>query len=237
MQFERILQSQGLGTRRDCRYLVRAGFVEIAGKLEENPFAEFDPTDLSFVVDGEPMTYREKAYVVLNKPAHHECSQKPKYHPSVYSLFPDYLRNREIQAVGRLDEDTTGLLICTDDGNFIHALTSPKKMVDKVYEVTLKHPASDHLIAALTGGVKLHDVEDPVTAVACTAINDHTLHLTIREGRYHQVKRMVAAASNRVEGLRRIQIGRFLLPDYLGEGEWAWLENEDLDALLGKETV
>lgn len=237
MQLERILHSQGFGTRRDCRHLIRAGYIEVNGRLEENPFAEYDPLGLKFTVDGEPMCYREKAYVVLNKPANVECSQKPKHHPSVYSLFPDYLRERGIQTVGRLDEDTTGLLILTDDGQFIHALTSPKRKVDKVYEITLKHPADEHLTNALVGGVKLHDVDEPVVAVDCQQRSDTVLHLTLREGRYHQVKRMVAAAGNRVEALRRIRIGHYDLPTHLALGEWMWLEPEDLDRLLAKDTA
>lgn len=232
MQLERILHSQGFGTRRDCRHLVRAGYVDVNGQREENPFAEYDPVGLEFTVGGEPMRYREKAYVVLNKPAHVECSQKPKHHPSVYSLFPDYLRDRGIQTVGRLDEDTTGLLILTDDGNLIHALTSPKRKVDKVYEITLKHAVDDRLISALMGGVKLHDVDELVLAVDCQCLSETVLHLTIREGRYHQVKRMVAAAGNRVEALRRIRMGDYDLPSHLLLGEWMWLEPQDLDRLL-----
>lgn len=127
MQLERILQAQGFGTRKACRHLIRAGYVTVAGEAVDHPFATFEPEGLVFTVGELQTVYREKAYLVLNKPANTECSQKPKFHPSVYSLLPAYLRERGVQAVGRLDEDTTGLLVLTDDGQFIHTLTSPKK--------------------------------------------------------------------------------------------------------------
>ncbi|MEY4592687.1 MAG: hypothetical protein RIR18_1582 [Pseudomonadota bacterium] len=228
MHLERILHSQGFGTRRYCRQRIRGGYVTVAGQEVDDPFAEFDTLNLPFSVDGMDTRYQEKAYLVLNKPANTECSQKPKHHPSVYSLLPGYLRERGVQAVGRLDEDTTGLLVLTDDGKFIHTLTSPKKKVDKVYEVYLKHPHTPELLAAMTSGVLLHDEPDPVEAVACVGVDSHIIHLTLREGRYHQVKRMVGAAENRVESLKRIQIGSYTLPKNLAEGEWVWLDAADL---------
>jgi 16S rRNA pseudouridine516 synthase len=229
MQLERILQSQGFGTRKECRYLIRAGYVTVRGNDAENPFEEFSTeTPLPFTVGEVESCFHENAYLVLNKPQNTECSQKPKHHPSVYSLLPDYIRDRGVQTVGRLDEDTTGLLIFTDDGSFIHTLTSPKKKVNKVYEVTLKHPHTPELLEAMLSGVLLHDDPDPVEAVACVAVDSHTIHLTLREGRYHQVKRMVGAAGNRVDCLSRIQIGSYVLPENLAAGEWAWLTAEDL---------
>ena len=229
---ERILQTQGFGTRKGCRHLVWNGRVAVGGETLEDPFIELETDGLVFTVDGVEQRYRDKAYVVLNKPAGVECSQKPKFHPSVYSLFPDYLREREIQTVGRLDEDTTGLLILTDDGNFIHTLTSPKKKLGKVYAVTVKHPVDAAQIEALMQGVVLNDAPEPVQAVACQVVSDHLVHLTLTEGKYHQVKRMVAAVGNRVEALHRIRIGQFDLPADLPLGEWRWLEEADLEQLL-----
>lgn len=229
---ERILQSQGFGTRKACRHMVWDGRVTVCGELVEDPFQEFDPQGLVFTVDDETHRYREKAYLVLNKPSGVECSQKPKFHPSVYSLFPYYLRDQEIQTVGRLDEDTTGLLILTNDGGFIHTLTSPKKKLGKVYAVTLKHPMEQAQIDALLAGVVLNDSPEPVQAIACTMVSELVLHMTLTEGKYHQVKRMIGAIGNRVEALHRIRIGRFDLPSDLPVGEWRWLESDDIAALL-----
>lgn len=231
MQLDRILQSQGFGSRKQCRAMVRHGLVAIGDEVCEDPFIELDPQGLQFSVEGEPWQYREHAYVMLHKPPGYECSRAPKHHPSIFSLLPDPLIGREVQSVGRLDEDTTGLLLLTDDGQFIHQLTSPKRKVAKVYAVTTKHPVDDAQLAQLRRGVQLHDEPKPIAAAACERIDERLIHLTLIEGKYHQVKRMVAAAGNRVEALRRIAIGGLALPDDLEEGEWRWLEPADLELL------
>jgi pseudouridine synthase len=117
-----------------------------------------------------------------------------------------------VQAVGRLDQDTTGLLLLTDDGKFIHRMSSPRHHVPKVYEVTVKHPLDDRQVQRLLQGVVLDDDPKPVAAAACEAVAEHHLRLTLTEGKYHQVKRMVAAVGNRVEGLHRSRIGGLALP-------------------------
>ncbi|MEW5892782.1 MAG: 16S rRNA pseudouridine(516) synthase [Pseudomonadota bacterium] len=233
MQLERILQSQGFGSRKQCRAMIRHGLVAIGDAICDDPFIELEPQDLTFSVDGEPWRYRAHAYLMLHKPQGYECSRAPKHHPSIFSLLPEPLVNREVQSVGRLDEDTTGLLLLTDDGQFIHRLTSPKHKVAKVYAVTTKHPVDDAQLARLCRGVQLHDEPRPIAAAACARIDAHLIHLTLIEGKYHQVKRMVAAAGNRVEGLRRIAIGGLTLPDDLAPGAWRWLEADDL-ACLGQ---
>jgi 16S rRNA pseudouridine516 synthase len=175
---------------------------------------------------------------MLHKPAGTECSQKPSTWPSIYTLLPGPLRQRPqkgavqgVQAVGRLDQDTTGLLLLTDDGKFIHRMSSPRHHVPKVYEVTLKHPLDEKQVQKLLAGVVLEDDPRPVAAAACEAIGEHEIRLTLTEGKYHQVKRMVAAVGNRVEALHRSQIGGLLLPADLTPGQWRWLRPSDL-ALL-----
>ena len=237
MQLERILQSQGFGTRRESRGLIRNGRVALAGAVCDDPFAELDPHGLEFSVDGVAWTWREHAYVLLNKPAGYECSHSPQHHPSVFGLLPAPLVGRGVQCVGRLDEDTTGLLLLSDDGTFIHALSSPRRKVAKAYRATLKHAADDRLLDALRGGVLLHGEREPVVAASCHLADPHTLHLTITEGKYHQVKRMVAAAGNRVEGLHRQAVGGLVLPAELPEGAWRWLAEADLAALRAGPTA
>jgi 16S rRNA pseudouridine516 synthase len=235
LQLERILHSQGFGSRKTCRALVRSGSVELAGAVCEDPFSELETTDLVFSVDGEAWEFRQKAFLMLNKPSGYECSRSPSHHPGVLALLPEPLVQRGIQPAGRLDEDTRGLLLLSDDGDFIHRLISPRHKVPKVYEVTAKHPVSSAQVEALRTGVQLHDAPEPVAALACEQLDEKTLRLTLAEGRYHQVKRMVGAAGNRVEALRRIQIGGLVLPDDLPEGAWRWLGAQEL-ALLWQGT-
>ena len=237
MQIERILQSQGFGSRKLCRALIRAGRVSVAGETLDDPFADFAPEGLIFTVDGETWSYREKAYLLLNKPQGYECSRQPQFHHPVFALLPDPLVERDVQCVGRLDQDTTGLLLMSDDGQFIHVWSSGKKRIPKVYEVTIKHPVDDALIAQLLAGVSLHDEPAPVAAAACLQTGERSLRLTVTEGKYHQVKRMVAAAGNRVEGLHRSAVGGLALPADLAEGEWRWLEADDLKQLESFEPV
>jgi 16S rRNA pseudouridine516 synthase len=245
MQLQEILYSQGFGTRRVCAGLIQQGLVQVyANETLGNPIvckeaaAEFDATGLRFKVQGSDWPYFEKAYVLLNKPAGTECSQKPSTYPSIYTLLPSPLRLRPqkaavqgVQAVGRLDQDTTGMLLLTDDGKFIHRMSSPRHHVPKVYEVTLKHPLDDMQVQKLLSGVVLDDDPKPVQAAACEAVSLFHLRLTLTEGKYHQVKRMVAAVSNRVEALHRSQIGELRLPEDLAPGQWRWLSAQDLASI------
>lgn len=224
----KILFSQGFGTRRECEGLIAAGFVSLGGQVCDDPWHEVELHEgLEFGVQGQRWPYHAKALVMLHKPAGYECSRKPKHHPSVMSLLPSPLRVRGVQPVGRLDEDTTGLLLLTDDGTLIHRLTSPKHHVPKVYEVGCKHEVAPAQVAALLAGVVLDDDPAPVRAAACEAVGTHGLRLTLTEGKYHQVKRMVAAAGNRVETLHRSAFGALRLPEDLAPGQWCWLDGPE----------
>ena len=245
MQLQDILYSQGFGTRRVCAGLIQQGFVQVYQSNKTLALVQYTQSatelvahGLRFKVQGVDWPYQEKAYLMLHKPAGTECSQKPSTYPSIYTLLPSPLRLRPqkgavqgVQAVGRLDQDTTGLLLLTDDGKFIHRMSSPRHHVPKVYEVTVKHPLDDSQVQKLLGGVVLDDDPKPVRAAACEAVSSHLLRLTLTEGKYHQVKRMVAAASNRVEGLHRSQIGGLKLPDDLAPGQWRWLSEADLASI------
>lgn len=238
MQLQDILFSQGFGTRRVCAGLVQHGHVSVEGHPIGDSTAEFEPQGLCFSVDGTAWQYHEKAYVMLHKPAATECSRKPSAYPSIYTLLPAPLRNRPqkgavqgVQAVGRLDQDTTGLLLLTDDGQFIHRMSSPRHHVPKVYEVTAKHPVDESQVRRLLDGVVLDDDPKPVRAAACEVAGEKLLMLTLTEGKYHQVKRMLAAVGNRVEGLHRSRIGQLALPADLPPGAWRWLTADDLAAL------
>jgi 16S rRNA pseudouridine516 synthase len=252
MQLQDILYSQGFGTRRVCAGLIQQGFVHVYEK--NDPLApakctqaatEFVAVGLRFQVQGVDWPYAENAYVMLHKPVATECSQKPSTYPSIYTLLPSPLRLRPqksavqgVQAVGRLDQDTTGLLLLSDDGQFIHQMSSPKKHSPKVYEVTAKHPLDDKQVQRLLAGVVLDDDPKPVRAAACEIVDAQGaalhLRLTLTEGKYHQVKRMLAAVGNRVEGLHRSRIGALELPADLAPGQWRWLRAVDLQKLQVK---
>ncbi len=238
MQLQDVLYSQGFGTRRVCAGLIQQGHVKIGGVVEDDAAADVQAQGLVFTVQGVPWQYHEKAYLMLHKPAGTECSQKPSTYPSIYTLLPAPLRLRPqkaavqgVQAVGRLDQDTTGLLLMTDDGQFIHRMSSPKHHVPKVYEVATKHEIDQKQVERLLAGVVLDDDPRPVKAAACELRGSHHLSLTLTEGKYHQVKRMLAAVGNRVEGLHRSSIGSLALPVDLAPGQWRWLREADLAAL------
>ncbi len=232
LTLERILQSQGFGTRKWCQRLIEDGEVSIGGEVVTDTRASFETDGLEFTVYDEPWKYREHLYIALNKPADYECSRKPSHHPGVLSLLPEQFALRDVQPVGRLDHDTTGLLLMSDDGAFIHAQSSPKRHIPKVYVATTHEAVTPQLIAHLLAGVKLHDEPAPLAAVVCEKLGEHSLKIVLEQGKYHQVKRMLAAAGNHCTALRRTEIGGLKL-DALGlkEGEWCYLEGEQL-ALL-----
>ena len=225
---DQILFDQGFGERRVCEGLILNGLVQVNGEVVDDLDAAFLEDRLNLVVDGQPWVTHVKALIMLHKPAGYECSLKPGAWPGVHNLLPVPLRRRGLQPVGRLDQDTTGLLLLTDDGPLLHKLTSPKHHVPKIYEVTCKHPVTPAMCEKLRKGVVLDDDPEPVYADAADPVGEgETLHLrlTLLQGKYHQVKRMVAAVSNRVEGLHRSQIGRLTLPEDLAPGQWRWIED------------
>ena len=228
LSIERILHNQGFGARKLCRIMVWNNEITVNGASCDDPNTEFDLENLHYTVQGEAWDYREKSYLMLHKPSNYECSHKTQHHPTIYSLLPYPLVVRDVQCIGRLDEDTTGLILISDDGQFIHRMSSPKHKVPKIYEVTCKHVVSDEQIAHIINGVQLIDEPAPIAALACERISGNVIHMTLAEGKYHQVKRMVAAISNRVDALKRIQIGELKLPDDLKVGEWRWLSKSDM---------
>ncbi len=226
-----ILYSQGFGSRRECAALLARGEVQVASQTVTDPEQHFAPEGLVFKVSGVSWPWQQHALLLLHKPAGFECSRQPQHHASVLSLLPPPLRQRGVQPVGRLDEDTTGLLLLTDDGTLLHRLTSPRRHVAKVYEVGTRHAVDETQLAALRAGVLLHDDPTPARALAATATGPCSLQLTITEGRYHQVKRMLAAVGNRVQTLHRSAFGPLQLPPELAPGAWRWLGAAQAQAL------
>ena len=231
VSLEKILFSQGFGTRRYCSDLVYADLVKINGVVADDPEERILTEGLVLNVEGQDWEFHEKAYIAFNKPPNYECSHKTSHHPSVYSLLPRPFVERGLQCVGRLDYDTTGLLLISDDGQFIHKMTTPKKNIGKVYEITTPEPITSKQIDHLLKGVVLDDDPSPCYAVACKQLAENALAMTIVEGRYHQVKRMIAAVGNHVERLHRVEIGQYVMPADLAEGQWRWLYSDELHML------
>jgi 16S rRNA pseudouridine516 synthase len=234
LTLDRILQSQGFGSRRQCQARIARGEVTVAGSPVTDWLEDFAPEGLAFSVEGEAWVYQAQLYLALNKPTGIECSRKPSHHPGVLTLFPHPFAERGLQPVGRLDHDTTGLLLLSDDGAFIHAQSSPKRHQDKTYVATVAEPATPALIAQLVSGVQLIDEPKPIAAVSARMLGEHEIEIVLTQGKYHQVKRMLAAAGNHCAALRREAIGGLTLGDLgLPLGEWAYLSEGQLQSLRG----
>ncbi|MBM5571540.1 MULTISPECIES: pseudouridine synthase [Deefgea] len=232
LSLDKILQSQGFGSRKGCRDLIEDGEVSIDGVVITKWKTEFDPQGLVFQIFDETWEYREKVYLVLNKPSGYECSRKPTHHPAVLTLFPQNMEWRDVQPVGRLDHDTTGLLLLSDDGAFIHAQSSPKRHQPKNYIATTAEPVTDKLVADLLAGVQLIDEPAPIAALVANKVAENQIEIVLEQGKYHQVKRMLAAAGNHCSALTRVQIGGLKLADLgLAEGEWRYLSAAELQLL------
>lgn len=226
MNIIKYLQAQGIGSRKSCQWLVHNQLVHINGTMIANDKTDIAPESVqTLTIDGEDALVIPLPFycILLNKPTDFETSHKPRDYPSVFSLLPDQLRATDLQAIGRLDADTTGVLLITNNGQLNHRLTSPKNHVAKIYRVTLKHPADTSYCEQLKQGVLLHDDNETVVADDAHLTDPHTLILTISQGKYHQVKRMCAAAGNRVTALHRLKFGDWDTQD-LAAGEWRFIE-------------
>ncbi len=233
---DRILQSQGFGTRKWCRSLIEGGDVRVSGFAAADADEKLEPEGLEFTVFGEVWQYRKHVYIALNKPSGFECSRKPSHHPSVLTLLPKQFALRGMQPVGRLDHDTTGLLLMSDDGAFIHAQSSPRRHVPKVYIASTQDPVTDALMDALLKGVQLHDEPAPLSVQGCRMTGRREMEITLNQGKYHQVKRMLAAAGNHCTALSRTRIGGLELDRLdIREGEWRYLEEAELALLEHQE--
>jgi 16S rRNA pseudouridine516 synthase len=227
LSLERILQSQGYGTRKWCRQLIDEGEVQVHGEIVRDSRAAFETEGLQFTLFGETWSYHQHVYIALNKPANIECSRKPSHHPGVMTLLPEQFSWRDVQAIGRLDHDTTGLLLLTDDGAFNHAMSSPRRHVPKTYLATTFAPVTDALIETLLAGVQLNDEPAPLSATMCRQVAEFQLEIILEQGKYHQVKRMLAAAENHCTALERIAIGELTLSSLsLASGDWCLLSDE-----------
>ena len=234
MLLEKILQSQGFGSRKYCQQLIKNGSVLIENQVYDNPKQNLNTDDLNFTVFGEPYQYRENVYIALNKPQDYECSHQATHHQSVFSLLPEILIHRGVQCVGRLDQDTTGLLLLTDDGMLAHELLSPRKHVDKVYFAKVSGQFGENEIARFKEGLDIGNGERSKQArlqILKADVQESEVLITIMEGKFHQVKRMVKAVGSEVLYLKRLSMGSLKLDEELKLGEYRRLTKAELQEL------
>lgn len=228
---DKLLSSTGRWSRKEVKDLIRQGRVLADGAPVARPEAKCDPETAALTVDGQPVSCVPFVYIMLHKPAGLLSATEDRCQPTVLDLLPPELRRRGLFPVGRLDKDTTGLLLLTDDGPLAHALLSPKKHVDKVYlaQVEGRIDASD--VAALAAGMVLEDGLHCLPAGLEPVGDGSRCLVTLREGKYHQVKRMLAARGKPVTALHRQKMGPLTLDTDLEAGKWRFLSAAEEAAL------
>jgi 16S rRNA pseudouridine516 synthase len=237
LRLDKLLSNLGYGSRRDIQTLARAGAIELDGAAIEDSDQRLTLTaDLPerLTIDGEKLDPLPGLILMLHKPLGVTCSHK-EAGPLVYGLFPERWRRREppLSTVGRLDKDTSGLLLMTDDGTLLHRIISPKSNIAKRYHVTLNWPLKGNETELFAAGTLMLDGEDkPLAPAQLEVLSEKTAWLTITEGRYHQVRRMFAALKNRVIALHRDRVGGLALPDDLEPGKYRLLGTAQIDAVF-----
>lgn len=230
MRLDKFLAEQTGLTRSQANKALRQSAVQINGKIEKSGATKVSVED-EIYFDGERLTWFEAGhYIMLNKPQGYVCSNDDGDYPTIYQFF-DYPLAGKLHSAGRLDVDTTGLVLLTDDGQWSHRITSPKHHCEKTYLVTLTDPVENHYQQACAEGILLRGEKHPTKPAKLEIIDDYNVNLTLSEGRYHQVKRMFAALGNKVIGLHRWKIGDVVLDEQLEEGEYRPLSAEELNAL------
>ena len=230
-RLDKLLSSTGLWSRKEVKDMVRQGRVLAEGVPVRRPEEKYDPMTDRIQVDGETVDCAPFVYVMMNKPAGLLSATEDKNQKTVLDLLPQYLRRRGLFPVGRLDKDTTGLLLLTDDGSLAHELLSPKKHVDKVYLARVEGRVDAADTAALGAGMVLGDGLHCLPAGLEPLGDGSSCLVTLREGKYHQVKRMLAARGKPVLALKRLSMGPLELDRELEAGEWRMLAAEELEAL------
>jgi 16S rRNA pseudouridine516 synthase len=225
-RLDQILANLGYCSRREARDWVRAGRVTVAGRAADDAGQKVAPAEVR--VDGEPLDHPEGLLLLLHKPLGLVCSHEAREGPSVYGLLPERWRRRNplVTTVGRLDKDTSGALLLTDQSALVHRLTSPKHKVPKVYRATVDHELAPELVARFAAGTLLLPGEkEPCAPAELRLAGPREAVLTLTEGRYHQVRRMFAAAGANVLTLHRERFGELAVAD-LAPGQWRELPRD-----------
>ena len=231
MRLDKFIAQQLGVSRAIAGREIRGNRVTVDGEIVRNAAFKLLPEhDVAY--DGNPLAQQHgPRYFMLNKPQGYVCSHDDGDYPTIYQFFEPPLSGK-LHSAGRLDVDTTGLVLLTDDGQWSHRITSPKHQCEKTYLVTLADPVENHYASACEEGILLRGEKEPTKPAKLEVLDDYNVNLTISEGRYHQVKRMFAALGNKVVGLHRWRIGNVELDESLEEGEFRPLTQEEIDNLV-----
>jgi 16S rRNA pseudouridine516 synthase len=229
IRLDKFLCDKGLGTRSEIKAYIKKGWVTIEGQVIKQPDYKFDENITTVYFQDKPYTYVKYGYFMLNKPAGVVSATRDKLSDTVLSLLGD-TGFKNLFPVGRLDKDTEGLLLISNDGMLAHELLSPKKHVDKTYFVKVDIPLTEDKMHALETGVDIGD-DKPTLPAQIVKIDDNSYELTIHEGRFHQVKRMMEAVGSHVTYLKRLSMGTLRLDESLNEGEFRPLSEKEVEEL------
>ncbi len=233
MRLDKMIASTGRWSRKEVKQLVKEGRVVVDGKIADGADAKYDPEENRIQVDREVLRFSEYHYVMLHKPAGILSATEDRYAETVLDLLPRELQKLELFPVGRLDKDTEGLLLMTDDGALAHRLLSPKHHVDKVYYARTDGPVSEEDCAAFAEGLQLGELKClPAKLEILSAGIISEVLVTLREGKFHQVKRMLESRGAPVVYLKRISMGPLVLDKTLEKGQWRYLTKEEIEKLF-----
>ena len=233
MRLDKYLSSQTDLSRKDAKTVLRQGLVTVNGSVCKDPGLTVDPDRDRICVAGNELAFHEYLYLMLNKPEDVISATEDRSRMTVLDLVPDEWYRDGLFPAGRLDADTTGFVLLTDDGAFAHDILSPKHHVQKTYVAKLKEAPSEDSLQELRDGILLSDGTRCLPAEV-EVLEDRTVRIRIVEGKYHQIRRMFAAAGNRVLSLERTAIGPVPLDPSLGPGECRPLTEEELSALKNR---
>ncbi|MDQ0351304.1 16S rRNA pseudouridine516 synthase [Alkalibacillus filiformis] len=234
MRLDKLLANEDFGSRKDVKKLIKKGSVQIDGEVIKDVSHHVDPTQSEVVVNGHVIDYREFVYIMLNKPKGVISATEDSRHKCVTDLLDPFYDKFNLFPVGRLDKDTVGLLLLTNDGELAHHLTSPRKKVDKIYEATINGIVTEEDVQAFKEGVTLDDgyFTKPAQLEVSETTDEHSwVIVKISEGKFHQIKRMFQARGHEVRFLKRRQMGSLSLDEQLPLGEYRELTERELDQL------
>ena len=234
MRIDKLLSELGLCTRREAAKIARSGGILVDGAVVRDVSEHIDPNKNRISLLGRDVVYQKYTYVMLNKPTGYVSATDDKSLPYVTELLPEELRRRELFPVGRLDRDTVGLMILTNNGPLAHSLLSPKHHVKKEYYFTAADPLDADAERDFREGITLADGYECKSAELYLADNRREGRIVLTEGKYHQIKRMIASRNNRVTSLERTSFGGISLDPALDRGEWRYLTDEEI-AFLEKQ--